>query len=388
MMIIRQVTREGAVKYRFVIDFRKLNETTIKDSFPLHRMDQVIEALNGAIYFSVMDMARGYLQVPLAEADREKTAFIANNKLYHFKVMPLGLCNAPSTYSRLMDLVLNGLTYKYCLVYLDDTIVYSKSFDEHLRHNEEILDRNIAAGLKLRPEKCHFAADTVSYLGFTVSRNGVSPDGNKVKALSERQFPKTRKELVNFLGAVNFYRDFIPRFSFVASCLYKICQSNAKFKAKMNSPDVIAAFEKLKQALVSTPVLAFPDFDKPFTIQTDASSVALGAVTGQTKNGKFHPCMYSSRHLTDAETRYSATERELLAIVWAAKRINAYIYGRNVTFITDHKPLVTMKSLKEPNGRIGRLLNNFKTLITSWFINLVKTIIQLIYSQDQMLKLI
>jgi hypothetical protein len=231
MMIIRQVTREGAVKYRFVIDFRKLNETTIKDSFPLHRMDQVIEALNGAIYFSVMDMARGYLQVPLAEADREKTAFIANNKLYHFKVMPLGLCNAPSTYSRLMDLVLNGLTYKYCLVYLDDTIVYSKSFDEHLRHVEEILDRIIAAGLKLRPEKCHFAADTVSYLGFTVSRNGVSPDGNKVKALSERQFPKTRKELVNFLGAVNFYRDFIPRFSFVASFLYKICLSNAKFKA-------------------------------------------------------------------------------------------------------------------------------------------------------------
>jgi hypothetical protein len=156
----------------------------------------------------------------------------------------------------------------------------------------------------------------------------------------------------------------------------------------MNNPDVIASFGKLKQALVSTPVLAFPDFDKPFTIQTDASSVALGAVTGQTKNGKFHPCMYSSRHLTDAETRYSATERELLAIVWAAKRFNAYIYGRNVTFITDHKPLVTMKSLKEPNGRIGRLLNNFKTLITSWFINLVKTIIQLIYSQDQMLKLI
>jgi hypothetical protein len=140
-----------------------------------------------------MDMACGYFQVPLAECDKEKTAFVANNRLYQFKVMPLGLTNAPSTYSRLMDLVLNGLTYKYCLVYLDDTIVYSKNFDEHMKHVSEILDRIFAAGLKLRSEKCHFAADQVSYLGFSISRNGVKPDQNKVRALGERISRKPEK---------------------------------------------------------------------------------------------------------------------------------------------------------------------------------------------------
>ena len=179
MMIVKQKARDGKVKFRFVIDMRKLNDITIKDAFPLPRIDQTLDALGGAVYLSVVDAARGFFQVPLNERDREKTAFVANNKLYQFRVMSLGLANAPSTYSRLMDLVLNGLTYRYCLVYLDDTIIYSKSFDEHLKHLVEIFDRFINAKLKLKPGKCTFAADEVPYLGFIVTTTGQSEVGGQ-----------------------------------------------------------------------------------------------------------------------------------------------------------------------------------------------------------------
>ena len=168
--------------------------------------------------------------------------------------------------------------------------------------------------------------------------------------------------MVRFLGGVNFYRDFVPRFSFIASILYKMSQSEKKFKSKSSSNAANEAFEKLKTALTSAPLLAYPDFSLPFTIQCDTSNIAIGAVIGQIINNQFRPVMYGSRYLTSAESRYSATERELLAIVWAAKRFNPYIYGRHVTIVTDHQPLVTMKSLKDPMGRIGRLFHKIQDL--------------------------
>jgi hypothetical protein len=187
--------------------------------------------MDGAMFFSVVDMARGYYQVELDEASKEKTAFSANGKLWQWTVMTLGLCNAPSTYTRLMDLVLHGLTYKYCLVYLDDTIIYSRSFEEHLTHVGEVLDRITKAKLKLRPEKCVFAAE-VNYLGYVISKAGIKPDGDKVKIINDMQFPKTAKGMIRFLGVVNFYRDFIMRYSNTASPLYNMSQSEEKFKSK------------------------------------------------------------------------------------------------------------------------------------------------------------
>lgn len=238
--------------------------------------------------------------------------------------MTLGLCNAPSTYTRLMDLVLHGLTYKYCLVYLDDTIIFSRSFNEHLKHLSEVLERIEKANLKLRPEKCIFASDKVKYLGYVVSREGIKPDHDKVITISEMPFPKTAKGMIRFLGVVNFYRDFISRFSNTASSLYKMAQSEAKYKSKLGDKAAHEAFEKLKACLIAEPILTYPDFNQPFVIQTDASGVALGTVIGQYRviNGKriFLLIQYGSRHLTAAETRYSASERELLVITWANKR--------------------------------------------------------------------
>ncbi len=357
VMIVKQTTRDGKTKYRFISDNRALNNVTVKDSFPLNRMDAAFDCLNGAMYFTVVDMARGYYQVELDEEAKEKTAFSANGKLWQWTVMTLGLCNAPSTYTRLMDLVLHGLTYKYCLVYLDDTIIYSRSFDEHLEHVGEVLDRIIQANLKLRPEKCVFAAAKVNYLGYVISKDGVKPDGDKVKIIDEMPFPKSAKSMIRFLGTVNFYRDFIMRFSNTASVLYKMSQSESKFKAKKDSPKAAEAFEKLKACLMAEPILRYPDFTKPFVVQTDASGIAIGAVIGQHRvvNGRkvFFPIMYGSRHLTLAESRWSATERELLAITWANKKFAAYVFGRHVTYVTDHEPLVTLRELKEPAGRLG-----------------------------------
>ncbi|CAF1067859.1 unnamed protein product, partial [Brachionus calyciflorus] len=289
VMLAKQVGKNGQVKFRFLADMREINKITKKDCYPLPRIDQALDSLGGAKYFTGLDMARSYFQVPLREEDKEKTAFCVNNKLYQWKVMPQGLTNAPATFSRLMNLVLNGLTHKHCLVYLDDLIIYSRTFNENLAHLNEILDRLIAAGLKLKPGKCQFASNRVSYLGFVVSENGVEPYKEKVKS--------------------------------------------------------------------------YPDFSRTFVIQTDASQVAVGAVIGQFDNNKkFRPISYSSRHLTGAETRYSATERELLAIVEAKKKNYALIYGRKVLFVTDHQPLVTMKNLKEPMGRIGRLLHKLQDI--------------------------
>lgn len=262
-----------------------------------------------------------------------------------------------------MELVL--INSVYCLVYLDDTIIYSRTFDEHLVHVNTVLDRITKAKLKLRPDKCVFASDRVNYLGYVVSREGISPDPVKVKTISEIPFPKIAKGLVRFLGAVNFYRDFIEHFSDVASVLYKMSQSEAKFKAKLKSKSAdiaFKAFEKLKELLVAEPVLIYPNFNQEFVIQTDASAIGLGAVLGQfgqvTGKNAFRPIMYGSRHLTKTEMNYSTTDRELLAIVWASKKFKAYIYARPVTFITDHQALATMRSLKEPMGRTSRLLNH------------------------------
>jgi hypothetical protein len=349
MMIIKQKKRDGSFKHRFVCDMKGVNSVTVKDSFPLQRMDQALDQLGGAIHFSVVDMARGYFQVPLKKEDRSKTAFSANGKLWQWKVMCLGLCNAPSTFTRLMDLVLNGLTFVYCLVYLDDTIVYSRSFEEHLEHLEEIFKRLIKAGLKLNP-------DEVSYLGFIVTTVGIKPDPDKTKAINEMQFPKSPKEMLRFLGMANFYRDFIHKFSYIASPLYKMSQSKQKFKDQMKNDKVFKAFEQLKVCLMSEPVLTYPNWNLDFVVKTDAAGFTIGGVLGQNVDNKFKPIMYASRHLTAAETRYSTTERELLAVVFCTKRFKAYLYGRRCTFVVDHEPLVTMKKLKDPMGRLGNLL--------------------------------
>lgn len=359
IILVKKKVREGKQEYRFCVDFRRLNQLTIKDSYPIPRIDETIDALGGSKFFTTLDLASGYWQIPMAVSDREKTAFCANHKLYQFRVMPFGLTNAPSTFQRLMDTLLRGLTWQQCLVYLDDVIILASSFETHLERLGKILAIIKEAKLKLRPDKCEFAKSEVSYLGFLITREGLRPDVNKTRAISELAAPGSKDEAKRFLGMLSYYRRFINRFSSIASCLFELTKAKTVFEW---TDEHQKAFDVLKRQLVQAPVLAYPDFDKEFEIYTDASGVGIGGVLVQRNEDRMHPIAFASRQLNRHERNYSTSEREMLAIVWSAKHFKPYIYGRHTRFFTDHKPLSTLVKSKEPTGRLYKLLLKLQDL--------------------------
>jgi hypothetical protein len=346
-------------KYRFCVDFRRLNEQTIKDAYPVPFMDETIDAVNGARYFITLDLAYGYWQVGVREEDKEKTAFSVNNEMYEFNVMPFGLCNGPATFQRLMDHLLKGLTWKRCLVYLDDVIIFARSFEQLLKNLEEVLARIKTANLKLQPEKCVFGAQKVKYLGFVLSSEGLQTDPDKVIAIDTMPTPKTNKEVKRFLGSIGFYRRFVRGYSEIAAPLYPLTAVKTKFNWSQVHEE---AFKKLKAELKKAPILKLPDFSKDFVIETDASNQAIGAVLLQESNGLLHPVAYASRPLSKAERNYITMDKELLGVVWASRYFKNYIFGKKIVFFTDHKPLVTMRDLKDKTGRTAKLFYKLECL--------------------------
>ena len=212
--------RDGSVRYCF--DFRKLNNVSRKDAQPLPRIDDILDSLGGACYFSTLDLSSGYWQVAVGPNDKEKTAFVTSFGLYRFRVMPFGLCNAPATFQRLMECVLKGLHWTTCLVYLDDIIVFSKTVDEHIVRLKSVFARLKEAGLKIKPSKCHFLKSTVCYLGHVISKNGVQTDQEKVKCVYDWPVPQTQRELQSFLGLTSYYRRFVKIFAHIASPLHAL----------------------------------------------------------------------------------------------------------------------------------------------------------------------
>ena len=337
--------------WRFCLDYRKLNMVTIKDSHPLPRVDDALDALSGSAWFSTVDLQHGYWQVELEEADREKTAFTTGSGLYHFKVMPMGLTNAPATCQRLMEMVLRGLPWKTCLVYLDDVLIYSRSFDEHLQHLEEILSRFQTNGLKLNPSKCCFARDQVQFLGHVVSKNGIQPDPQNVKSVQDWPTPRSATEVRAFLGLCSYYRKFIRSFAHHSVPLHALTEKNAPFQWTSQCQD---AFTYLKHALSNPPVVTFPDFSLPFSLYTDASCSAIGAVLSQRQGHQDKVIAYASHVLTKAERKWSTYDRELWAIVWAVRHFRHYLYKQPFVIVTDHKPLLGLRKIPIDNDRTGR----------------------------------
>ena len=317
-----------------------------------------MDALSGAKYFTTMDVDRAFWQVGLAEEDKKKTAFTIGGKLYEFNVMPFGSMNASSTFQRLMDRVLRGLTWKQCLVYIDDVLIFSATFEQHLKDIDEVLARFSCAGLKLKPGKCSFADEEVEYLGFKISQKGIQITTRKTDAILNVKPPELSKNLFNFLCSINYYRTLIPNFGRITADLYQMAQ--VKKKTCSWTPQTLKQFADLKQALVTAPILVFPNFKIPFHIQTDASQKAIGGVLLQKTDNLFKPVAFASRKLSDTERRYSATERELLALIYCYDQFNSHVYGRRIEFYTDHEPLVTMSKLKKPLGRLGRLFHRFQ----------------------------
>ena len=338
--------------WRFCVDYRKLNSVTHKDSFPLPRIEESLTSLTQAKWYSTLDLASGYWQVDVAPEDQEKTAFTTPFGLYHFERMPFGLCNAPATFQRLMQRCLGSQVYDHLLIYLDDVIVYSPDFPTHLQHLEQVFTRLQEHGLKLQPRKCHLFQKQVVYLGHVVSSQGVATDPDKTAIVRDWAAPTTVKQVRSFLGFAGYYRRFIPAFSKVAAPLHQLLQGQAN---RPSAPiqwtaDCQVAFDNLKQALLSAPILAFADFQLPFKLYTDASLDGLGAVLAQVQDGKERVIAYASRSLAPAERNdknYSSFKLELLALKWAiTDKFKDYLWGAQVTVFTDNNPLVHLQTAR------------------------------------------
>lgn len=338
--------------HRFCVDYRRVNDVTEKDAYPLPQVTATLDKLRGARYLSTLDLKNGYWQVPLTPASRPITAFTIPGKgLMQFRVMPFGLHSAPATFQRLLDQVLGPELEPNVLVYLDDIIIVSQTFDEHLRHLTEVFRRLRQAKLRLNPEKCHFCRDQLKYLGHVVDRHGIRTDPEKVSAVSNWPAPTTVRRVRQFLGMASWYRRFVGNFSTIATPLTRLTCKGSKWTW---GPDEENAFHQLKQALVSAPVLACPDFTRRFTLQTDASSFGLGAVLTQQHPDGERVVAYASRTLNGAEKNYSATELECLAVVWGIRKMRGYLEGYAFTVLTDHQSLRWLQRIEEPSGRLGR----------------------------------
>lgn len=343
--------RDGGL--RFCIDYRKLNEVTQKDAYPLPRIDDALDCLSKASWFSTLDLASGYWQVEVDPKDKPKTAFITRQGLFEFNVLSFGLCNSPGTFQRLMDLVLADLQWTTCLVYLDDIIVFGRTFHEHLSRLDEVLTKLRQANLKVKPAKCNLFSPQVKYLGHIISAQGVEADPAKVEAVRRWPGPKNQTEVKSFVGLASYYRRFVQGFAEIARPLHQLTEKGRRFKWT----DVCqSAFEKLKLSLMSAPILAYPDPHKTFILDTDASDAGIGAVLSQEDAGHERVIAYASRALTKQERKYATTKKELLSVVTFTKHFKHYLLGKEFVLRTDHSSLRWLHNFQGLEGQLARWL--------------------------------
>ncbi|MCG8048682.1 MAG: RNase H-like domain-containing protein, partial [Candidatus Thiodiazotropha endolucinida] len=344
---------------RFCIDFRKLNSRTIRDAYTLPRIDDTIDTLIGSKYFSKLDLRSGYWQVEVEEEDKHLTAFtVGNLGFFECQRMAFGLTNAPASFQRLMERCMGDMNLKECLIFLDDILIFSETFEDHLDRLEAVFSRLQQHGLKLKPSKCEFFKTSVSYLGHVVSQDGVETDPDKLKALTSWPVPQNVKQLRSFLGFTGYYRRFIKDYARLAKPLNDLLVGHptnpGSDKKKKKKRDKVpwqwgalqqSAFDTLKEKLSSPPVLAYADFKRPFIVHTDASTEGLGAVLYQVHNGLEHVIAYASRGLRSSEKNYPAHKLEFLCLKWAVtEKFHDYLYGNHFDVVTDNNPLTYVLS--------------------------------------------
>ena len=337
---------------RFCVDYRELNKVTKKDVYPLPRIDDTVDALNGAQFLSAFDLLSGYWQVGVAQEDREKTAFVTHEGLFQWTCMPFGLTGAPATFQRMMDTVLAGLKWQCCLVYLDDVVVFSRTFEQHVKDLRIVFDRLAEAGLKLKPSKCFFCCTELLYLGYLVTPQGLKPDPTTKRAILEFPAPRDVSAVRTFMGMTGHYRQFIKDYAMIVKPIHDLTKPNRQWDW---TKECQQAFDRLKEIMTSPPVLKLPDFTRKFqfTLQTDASDQGLGAVLSQkAEDGLLHPVAFASRRLTDAELKYHTQEKEALGIIWACEKFRPYLLGETFDVETDHGSLKWL--LGTQKGRLAR----------------------------------
>ena len=333
------------------IDYRALNKITVKNRYPLPKVDELMDRLHGARYFTKLDLASGYHQIRVRESDIHKTAFVSRYGSFEYLVMPFGLCNAPATFQRIMNTILRNGLDKFVLVFLDDILIFSKTLEEHLEHIKTVLGRLRSEKLFGRLQKCDFFRTEVEYLGFDVGAEGIKPSLSKIKAILEWPVPETVTDVRSFLGLCNFYRKFVRYFSEIAAPMTELTKKDRTF---IWTDEADEAFNRLKSAMVTAPVLQLPDFDREFTVTTDASEVSVGAILQQNFGNGLQPLCYESRKLIPAETRYSAYERELLGITWAVGKWRHYLASRHFVIQTDHDSLKNLPNQPSVNRRVWK----------------------------------
>lgn len=337
--------------YRLCIDYRKLNKVIRKDVYPLARIDDILDSLRNATVFSGLDCFSGYYGIAVEEESRDVTAFVTPDGLFQWNVMPFGLSSAPSAFQRVMNIAFNNLLRNSVLIYLDDLVTFGHNFDNHLENLEKVLNRLRKHNIRLQPSKCYFAVSSLKLLGHIVSSDGIRVDHDKTKAMAEMPRPTTVKETRRFVGAANYFRRFIQNFSLLARPLVKLWKKDMKF---MWGNEQETAWLTLRDKLVNAPVLTHHDPDLPQVIHTDASpNSGISAILMQVEpDGIERPVAYASRTLSKAESNYSASHAECLALCYAVRVFRPYIYGKPFTVKTDSHSLCFLKSVKDPTGRL------------------------------------
>lgn len=339
-------------KTRLCLDSRRLNEVTVKDSYPIAYISRILGRLNGTKYLSSIDLSDAFWQIPLDEQSKPKTAFVVPGRgLFHFKRMPFGLCNAAQNLSKLMDSVLGYDLEPNVFCYLDDIIVATNDFSEHLRMLNIVAERLSNANLTINLEKSKFCVPQLPYLGYILDKDGIHVDSEKVQCIIDYPVPKTLKEVRRFLGMCGWYRRFIVDFSEKTAQISDLLKKSKKFCWTKEADE---AFLHLKSALITAPILASPDFTKPFYVQCDASNLQVGGLIFQIIDGNERVIAYTSQKLTSTQQKYMACERELLAVLHCVNKFRPYIEGCQFTVITDNSALLWLKTLKDPTGRLAR----------------------------------
>ncbi|XP_048605032.1 uncharacterized protein LOC125582397 [Brassica napus] len=337
--------------HRMCIDYRKLNAASRKDHFPLPFIDQMLERLANHPYYCFLDGYSGFFQIPIHPNDQEKTTFTCPYGTFAYRRMPFGLCNAPATFQRAMMSIFSDLIEDVMEVFMDDFSVYGSSFATCLSNLCMVLQRCEDTNLVLNWEKCHFMVKEGIVLGHKVSEKGIEVDKAKIDFMVGLAPPRTVKDIRSFLGHAGFYRRFIMDFSKIARPLTRLLCKEAAFHF---DEECMEAFKNLKNALISAPIVQPPDWDLPFEIMCDASDFAVGAVLGQKRDKKSHVIYYASRTLDEAQAKYSTTEKELLAIVFAFEKFRSYLVGSKVTVYTDHAALRHLLAKKDAKPRLLR----------------------------------
>ena len=337
--------------FRMCVDYRKLNKVMKKEEWPLPRIQDILDSLGGAKYFSVLDLKSGFFQVKMAPESRKYTAFICKKGLYQYLYMPFGLRSNPNAFSRVMHMGFSDMLWKQLILYIDDIIIFSRDLVTHMANLQGFLARCLELHLKINLKKCTFLKTSVIYLGHVVSDVGILPNPAKIEVVKNHPTPRTKKQVQSFMGLINYYRRFIKNIAHLSAPLNGLLKKHARFAW---TPECEASFRELIDTLVSGTLLSYPDFAKEFVLQVDACDSSLGYVLSQEKDGEDTAIAFGGTSLNKHQILYPTHQKELLAVLSGIKHFHHYLYGRHFTVYCDNTAVSWLFAQKEPKGRIAR----------------------------------